>query len=348
MTTYAWTGPNSFTSSLQSPSITSVTTAAAGTYTLTVTDANGCTGTATTTVVVNTCVTGHIFPTATTCCSFSNGSAVELTNICYSFTGTTANKTVDNAQPGVFFYYTSFKAPATSFRITVKQTKSHSGFKFFSSLQNQIWLWGNDCSYKQVGVGGSQAYINVTGATPGASYILSVKYDSKTISGSTFTSSGFGPNVKYDFEAFTKVGTSAEVAVANSAGTITAKDKANGCSSAYVNPGTCPTSVAPTVIANSRNAKTTDEQPVTVLKATAFPNPFNAQFKLNINSPVSGMATIQFYAVNGAMITEMRHYVQAGINNVVEVKSDQFKSNIVYRVHVGDYKTNGMVLIKIE
>jgi hypothetical protein len=54
MTTYSWTGPNSFTSSNQSPSITSVTTAAAGLYTLVVTDGNGCTSSATTTVVVNT------------------------------------------------------------------------------------------------------------------------------------------------------------------------------------------------------------------------------------------------------------------------------------------------------
>ncbi len=53
MTSYAWTGPNGFTSSVQSPSISNVTTAAGGTYTLTVTNANGCTGTASTAVVVN-------------------------------------------------------------------------------------------------------------------------------------------------------------------------------------------------------------------------------------------------------------------------------------------------------
>jgi gliding motility-associated-like protein len=51
--TYTWTGPNSFTSSLQNPSITGVTSLAAGTYSVTATIA-GCTGPAgTTTVVVN-------------------------------------------------------------------------------------------------------------------------------------------------------------------------------------------------------------------------------------------------------------------------------------------------------
>jgi hypothetical protein len=51
--TYAWTGPNGFTSSEQNPSIAGVTAATAGTYSVTAT-VNGCTSAAgTTTVVVN-------------------------------------------------------------------------------------------------------------------------------------------------------------------------------------------------------------------------------------------------------------------------------------------------------
>lgn len=45
--TYSWTGPNSFTSSLQNPVITNVTAAMAGIYTCVTTNANGCTGTST-------------------------------------------------------------------------------------------------------------------------------------------------------------------------------------------------------------------------------------------------------------------------------------------------------------
>ncbi len=49
---FSWTGPNGFTSAEQNPSLPNVTLAAAGTYTVTVTDANGCSSTATTQVTV--------------------------------------------------------------------------------------------------------------------------------------------------------------------------------------------------------------------------------------------------------------------------------------------------------
>ncbi len=52
--TYNWTGPNGFTSTLQNPTITNATTAASGTYNVTVTPSGGCTAaTSSVTVVVN-------------------------------------------------------------------------------------------------------------------------------------------------------------------------------------------------------------------------------------------------------------------------------------------------------
>ncbi|MFN5635188.1 MAG: CUB domain-containing protein, partial [Flavobacteriia bacterium] len=55
--TYAWTGPNGFTSAVQNPSLPA-TAAAAGTYTLTTT-LGGCTATASTTVAVNPVATAN-------------------------------------------------------------------------------------------------------------------------------------------------------------------------------------------------------------------------------------------------------------------------------------------------
>jgi len=54
MSGYSWSGPNSFTSSSQNLTVSSsVTTAMAGTYIVTVTNSDGCTGTASTVVTVN-------------------------------------------------------------------------------------------------------------------------------------------------------------------------------------------------------------------------------------------------------------------------------------------------------
>jgi hypothetical protein len=50
---YNWTGPNGFNSALQNPSIANVTMAATGVYTITVTSANGCTNSDTTSVIIN-------------------------------------------------------------------------------------------------------------------------------------------------------------------------------------------------------------------------------------------------------------------------------------------------------
>src|SRR6185503_16972707 len=51
---YSWSGPNEFTSILQNPSIADVTTAATGTYTVTVTDANNCSVSVTTNATIIT------------------------------------------------------------------------------------------------------------------------------------------------------------------------------------------------------------------------------------------------------------------------------------------------------
>jgi gliding motility-associated-like protein len=54
---WAWTGPNGFTSSSQNPTINNVTQASAGTYTVVVTDINGCSDTKSINVVISTSVT---------------------------------------------------------------------------------------------------------------------------------------------------------------------------------------------------------------------------------------------------------------------------------------------------
>jgi hypothetical protein len=66
--------------------------------------------------------------------------------------------------------------------------------------------------------------------------------------------------------------------------------------------------------------------------------------KLNIYSPLSGIATIDFYTISGVKIYEMKQNVIAGKSIVTDVKSlSSFTSNIIYKVSIGKYKTNGII-----
>ncbi|MBS1657826.1 MAG: T9SS type A sorting domain-containing protein, partial [Bacteroidetes bacterium] len=109
-TTYSWTGPNGFTSALQNPSISNATTAATGTYTVTVTNAAGCskTGTATATVSVQPTVSAN----GGTVCT---GSTLNLTSsggTTYSwagpngFTSALQNPSISNATTAATGTYT--------------------------------------------------------------------------------------------------------------------------------------------------------------------------------------------------------------------------------------------------
>jgi hypothetical protein len=57
-TQFAWTGPNTFTASLKTPTILKATVANAGVYTVVVTNANSCTAIATTNVIINPLLSG--------------------------------------------------------------------------------------------------------------------------------------------------------------------------------------------------------------------------------------------------------------------------------------------------
>ncbi len=90
--TYAWTGPNGFTSTLQNPIIPNATTAEAGIYSVTATG-NGCTGaTGTTTVAVNPPLSAPITAPADIC----PGSTENVASVPDAGTGATYNWTVTN------------------------------------------------------------------------------------------------------------------------------------------------------------------------------------------------------------------------------------------------------------
>src|ERR1051325_10170383 len=173
-----------------------IRTSTAGTYSVTVTDTKGCTGSGSGTLSLKTGCGGHIFPTQTTCSDFTSGTAQRLNALCYQ----PSSGTVGTATPGVFFYFTKVTAPSASFCVDIIQTKACSSFKFLRIHQgNQIYIYSADCQSLRQGTEPSpgQGRVCITGATPGADYIVSVKYNVKSIQGSTY--SGAPPTCQYNF-----------------------------------------------------------------------------------------------------------------------------------------------------
>ncbi len=96
-TTWVWTGPNGFYSTLQAPFVTAATTAAAGTYNVTAT-LNGCSVTASTTAVVNAV---PAIPTAGANTPVCTGQTLNLTastvaGATYIWTGPSFSSTLQN------------------------------------------------------------------------------------------------------------------------------------------------------------------------------------------------------------------------------------------------------------
>ena len=80
------------------------------------------------------------------------------------------------------------------------------------------------------------------------------------------------------------------------------------------------------------------------LSVIAFPNPYDKQFSLSINSPVSGLATIEFFEVNGAKIYETRKYLMANTINILHYVGVYRTGAILYRVSIDKYKSAGSVI----
>ena len=72
--TYAWMGTNAFASTNQNPTVPNATISNSGTYKVTVTNINGCTSTATTSITVNPANTATVTLSPTTICAGTSGS----------------------------------------------------------------------------------------------------------------------------------------------------------------------------------------------------------------------------------------------------------------------------------
>ena len=159
--TYAWTGPNGFTSTAQNPALTNLTVASAGTYKVTVTLATGtaCPGVATATLVVNpTPAAPTITPSTAVTCS---GSPVTLTGSGLTVSGTLPSADFNAGAP-TGWTIGNTGAAATTWQYTAGTTLTYSGgFRLTNFSLN-----GSRFAYAISDAGGSGSVTNTTLTSP--------------------------------------------------------------------------------------------------------------------------------------------------------------------------------------
>ncbi|SEA03730.1 Por secretion system C-terminal sorting domain-containing protein [Flavobacterium gillisiae] len=268
-----------------------------GAYTVVITDANGCVKNSGATVnAPDNCA--HIFPTQTTCCNYLKGDTqvFVLKNVCVTL-GTKGNNpnVISNAIPGVFFYYGDFTATSgDQTTIIVDQTSFNVNGKFDPQNISNVRLFVDDCQTVApslitiIAKGPNKGNVTIV-FTPivGKKYVVSVKYDTKSIIGSTFQTGAyatFGMNIKVGVNPY---GPRVSVGKIN-----LVKD----CSDNTPSPGSCSFSatVAPV---DTTTAKTTE-----VAGFTASPVPFEDQLTIKYDFDYVSKVNIEVFDAQGGKI----------------------------------------------
>jgi hypothetical protein len=251
---------------------------------VTVTDTKGCTGSGSGTLSLKTGCGGHIFPTQTTCSDFTSGTAQRLNALCYQ----PSSGTVGTATPGVFFYFTKVTAPSASFCVDIIQTKACSSFKYLRIHQgNQIYIYSAGCQSLRQGTEPSpgQGRVCITNATPGADYIISVKYNVKSIQGGTY--SGAPPTCQYNFVS--SIGGSP---ITPSADSISAT------------PG-CSAGIAPAKAGFANASDMSDAVPAQYALHTNYPNPFNPTTQIKFDLPEASNVRLSVFNILGQEVVTL-------------------------------------------
>jgi hypothetical protein len=277
-------------------------------------------------ILKEACPTGKIAPTQTTCADFVNGTASDLTQACYGIKSCVIN----NAAPGVFFYYTSVTAPSSSFTVEIIQSKDNSSFPFFLVQDGeniQIRLFDDNCN-TLANTAGSQTNdstvtVPIGGATAGDVFVISVKYSTGSVVGTSVCSPG--PTVHYDFR--TEIG-----------GFVVDLDPDG------LDLSNC---VGGPTVASAENASSKLD-----LEAN-HPNPFNANTTIKYSLPKDGKVTIAVYNIIGQKVITLVDAVKsAGYHTVIwngkNASGNDIASGVYfYRIQFGnETQIKKMTLLK--
>ena len=249
--------------------------------------------------------TAGIFHTDVSCSDYRNDTGSKVGQLCY----TTKSNKVFNVTPGQFFYYSTVTAPSADFYVDVEQKKLCNGLTLFGINQNnQISLNNANCTIvargKQISLGLGQ--VHIVNATPGAQYVLAVKYDSKTLIGSTF--SGPAAVCQYTFET-----------------------KINGQTVASSSIDLVPNCSATTAKAD----ETTDKSAVLDWDVTLAPNPSSSDFGLDIKTDSGETITVRIMDMQERLIRQFKATPQ----DVIRCGSELSRGLYFIEVIQGDKRT---------
>jgi hypothetical protein len=237
-------------------------------------------------ILKEACPTGKLTPTDVACSDFVNGTAGDLTQVCYKV----KSGFINNVAPGVFFYYTSVSAPSANFTIDIVQTKNNGSFPFLGVHNGEIRLYNANCTVIGSGTETSlgQASVNVSGATVGQTFIVGIKYNPGSVVGTAVVTPG--PTVHYDFH--TEIG---GLTVDLDPDGLDLKDCTGGATST-----------------SAGNASSQLD-----LQAN-YPNPFNANTTIKYSLPNDGKVNIAVYNILGQRVITLVDAVKsAGYHTVI-------------------------------
>ncbi|MFK7808687.1 MAG: LamG-like jellyroll fold domain-containing protein, partial [Saprospiraceae bacterium] len=197
---WSWSGPNSFTSTDQNPTIVGATSAAAGTYNITITDANSCTTTSSTTVTLNASTTADASSNSGICVgddinlSEIGGDAVSWSwSGPNSFTSTNQNPTISSSTIAADGIYTVTVTDANTCTATATVDVTVNPAPTIQSqvTGNPSSCGGNDGTITVVAADGTGNFeYNIDGGVWGssgaftglsaASYIVGIRNDNGT------------------------------------------------------------------------------------------------------------------------------------------------------------------------
>ncbi|MFN4892360.1 MAG: hypothetical protein ACK5G0_01180, partial [Bacteroidota bacterium] len=191
---YQWTGPNGFTSTQQNPSIGSATTAASGTYNLTV-SVNGCAApSVSVSVVVRQTPAAPAVSSPVTYCqgdvpsaltaTASSGNTLLWYTAATGGTGSTTAPTPSTSSAGTTSYYVS----QTTDNNPVVCEGSRSEIQVVVKPKPSIVVTGTD----PTSCAPANGKIEITGLTASTSYVLTYTYNGSAQPSQTLTSSAGG------------------------------------------------------------------------------------------------------------------------------------------------------------